>query len=99
MDFIVGLPKTSRKKDSIWVIVNRMMKLAHFIPVRTSQGVEELSRIYVQEIVRLHGTPVSIVSDRDSKFLSRFWVCLQGEMGTKLKFSTAYHPQKDGQTK
>ena len=76
MDFIVGLPKTSKKKDSIWVIVDRLTKSAHFIPVRIGQDAEELSRIYVQEIVRLHGTPISIVSDRDSKFLSRFWVCL-----------------------
>ena len=82
----MGLPKTSRKKDSIWVVVNRLMKSAHFILVRTGQGVEELLQIYVQEIVRLHETPVSIMSDRDSKFLSRFWVFFARGDGSKIEF-------------
>ena len=98
MDFIVGLPRTPTKKDSIWVVVDRLTKSAHFLPVRVGQGTEELARLYVREIVRLHGAPASIVSDRDPKFVSRFWRCLQEELGTKLNFSTAYHPQTDGQT-
>ena len=72
MDFIMGLPRTLKKKDSIWVVDDMLTKSAHFIPVRVGQSAEELSQIYVQEIVRLHGTHVSIVSDWDSKFMSRF---------------------------
>ena len=98
MDFVVGLPKTQKKNDSIWVIVDRLTKSAHFLPVRSTYNVEKLTEIYIAEIVRLHGIPSSIVSDRDPKFTSHFWRELQEAMGTKLKLSSAYHPQTDGQT-
>ncbi|WJX94652.1 hypothetical protein P8452_76049 [Trifolium repens] len=98
MDFITGLPKTRRKHDSIWVIVDRLTKSAHFLPVRTTDTAAKLTDIYIAEIVRLHGIPSSIVSDRDSKFTSHFWRTLHEALGTKLRLSSAYHPQTDGQT-
>ena len=76
MDFIVGLPRSSRGMDSIWVIVDRLTKSAHFLPVKTFYNADKLANIYMTEIVRLHGVPVSIVSDRDSEFVSRFWQSL-----------------------
>lgn len=98
MDFVVGFPKTRRNHDAIWVIVDRLTKSAHFLPIRISSSLDELSKLYIKEIVRLHGIPVSIVSDRDSRFTSRFWRSFQDAMGTSLDFSTAFHPQTDGQT-
>jgi hypothetical protein len=98
MDFVSGLPRTTGGHDSIWVIVDRLTKSAHFLPVRTTYSLNRLARLYLQEIVRLHGVPVSIVSDRDPRFVSRFWSGLQEAMGTRLKFSTAFHPQTDGQS-
>ncbi|KAG8499496.1 hypothetical protein CXB51_005958 [Gossypium anomalum] len=98
MDFVSGLPVTPRKKDSIWVIVDRLTKSAHFIPVRTDFSLKKLAELYVSEIVRLHGVPVSIISDRDPRFTSRFWNKLQEALGTRLNFSTAFHPQTDGQS-
>ena len=98
MDFVSGLPKTVRGCDSIWVIVDRLTKSAHFLPVRVTYTLDKLAEIYVREIVRLHGVPKSIVSDRDSRFTSKFWKSLQNALGTRLKFSTAFHPQTDGQS-
>jgi hypothetical protein len=98
MDFVVGLPKTQKGHDSIWVIVDRLTKVAHFLPVRTNYGGEKLARLYVDNIVKLHGVPSRIVSDRGTQFTSRFWKSLHKAMGTKLDFSSAYHPQTDGQT-
>ncbi|KAK2417415.1 putative mitochondrial protein [Trifolium repens] len=98
MDFITGLPKTRRKHDSIWVIVDRLTKSAHFLPVRITDTAAKLTDIYIAEIVRLHGIPSSIVSDRDPKFTSHFWRTLHEALGTKLRLSSAYHPQTDGQT-
>jgi hypothetical protein len=98
MDFIVGLPKTAIGFDSIWVIVDRLTKSAHFIPVKASYTAEKLAWIYHKEVVRLHGVPKSIISDRGSVFTSRFWKALHQAMGTLLKFSSAFHPQTDGQT-
>ncbi|KAL0291142.1 UNVERIFIED_CONTAM: Transposon Tf2-12 polyprotein [Sesamum calycinum] len=98
MDFVVGLPRTLRKHDAIWVIVDRLTKSAHFLPIRLGDSLDKLAELYVSEIVRLHGVPVSIVSDRDPRFTSRFWGSLQGALGTKLHFSTAFHPQTDGQS-
>ncbi|KAK2450171.1 hypothetical protein QL285_009303 [Trifolium repens] len=98
MDFITGLPKTRRKHDSIWVIVDRLTKSAHFLPVRITDTAAKLTDIYIVEIVRLHGIPSSIVSDRDPKFTSHFWKTLHEALGTKLRLSSAYHPQTDGQT-
>ena len=93
-----GLPLTPSKKDSVWVIVDRLTKSAHFIPVRTDFSLQKLAKLYVVEIVRLHGIPVSIVSDRDPRFTSRFWQKLHEALGTRLNFSTAFHPQIDGQS-
>jgi hypothetical protein len=98
MDFIVGLPKTQKGNDSIWVIVDRLTKVAHFLPVRTTYGGEKLAKLYIENIVKLHGVPSRIVSDRGTQFTSRFWKSLHKAMGTKLDSSLAYHPQTDGQT-
>jgi hypothetical protein len=98
MDFLVGLPRTQAGYDAIWVIVDRLTKAAHFILVKVKYSLEKLTELYLQEIVRLHGVPKAIVSDRDPRFTSRFWMSLQKAMGTKLQFSTAYHPQTDGQS-
>jgi hypothetical protein len=98
MNFILGLPKTPTREDSIWVIVDRLMKSAHFILIKVKDPMDKLAKLYVQNIVYLHGVPLAIISDRDSRFTLRFWQSLQKEMGTKLKFSTAFHPQTDGQS-
>ena len=98
MDFIVGLPKTKEGYDSIWVIVDRLTKVAHFIPVKTTYTGDRLAELYMSRIVSLHGVPKKIVSDRGSQFTSRFWGSFHEAMGTHLNFSTAYHPQTDGQT-
>ncbi|GJY35459.1 reverse transcriptase domain-containing protein, partial [Tanacetum coccineum] len=89
MDFVTGLPTTQKRHDAIWVVVDRLTKSAHFLPIRKNYGISKLAEIFRQEIVRLHGTPTSIVSDRDPKFTSRFWKGLQKAWGTRLKFSTA----------
>ncbi|KAK1681340.1 hypothetical protein QYE76_042188 [Lolium multiflorum] len=98
MDFITGLPKSSRGNDSIWVVIDRLTKVAHFIPVKTTYQGPKLAELYISRIVALHGTPKSIVSDRGSQFTSRFWQKVHEGLGTRLNFSTAYHPQTDGQT-
>ena len=98
MDFVVGLPKTMGKYDSIWVIVDRLTKYAHFIPVKVTYNAEKLAKIYISEIVRLHGVPLSIISDRGTQFTSKFWKTLHEELGTRLDLSTAFHPQTDGQS-
>jgi hypothetical protein len=98
IDFITELPPSQTKKDTIWVVVDRLTKSAHFIPVNVKDSMEKLTRIYTQEVVRLHGVTSSIVSDRDSRFNSRFWKKFQKSMGTTLKFSTSENPQTDGQS-
>ncbi|KAI3704089.1 hypothetical protein L1987_74302 [Smallanthus sonchifolius] len=98
MDFITKLPRTSSGHDSIWVIIDRLTKSAHFFPIREDYRVDKLARIYIDEIVSRHGIPLNIISDRDSRFTSRFWQSLQSALGTRLGLSTAYHPQTDGQT-
>ena len=98
MDFVVGLPKTQKGHDSIWVIVDRLTKSAHFLAVKTTYTVAQYAQMYLDSIVALHGVPVSIVSDRGPQFTSRFWQKLQEALGTKLDFSTAFHPQTDGQS-
>ena len=97
MDFVTGLPRTARKFDSIWVIVDRLTKSAHFLPVKTTYTVEEYSKLYVKEIVRLHGVPTSIISDRGTQFTANFWKSFQRGLGTQVNLSTAFHPQTDGQ--
>ena len=98
MDFIVGLPNTSQKHDSIWVIVDRLTKTAHFIPVHTTYYAKKYAEIYLDQIVRLHGVPKTIIFYRGAQFIARFWEQLQESLGTKLIRSSAYHPQTDGQT-
>jgi hypothetical protein len=98
MDFIVGLPHTRDGYDSIWVIVDRLAKVAHFILVRTTYTGAKLAELHMTRIVCLHGVPKKIVSDRFTQFTSRFWEKLHESMDTKLNFSSAYHPQADGQT-
>ncbi|KAI3805345.1 hypothetical protein L1987_27640 [Smallanthus sonchifolius] len=98
MDFITKLPRTSRGHNSIWVIIDRLTKSAHFLPIREDYRVEKLAQIYIDEIVSRHRIPLNIISDRDSRFPSRFWQSLQSALGTRLDLSTAYHPQTDGQT-
>jgi len=98
MDFVVKLPKTRKGNDAIWVIVDRLTKSAHFLPIKESFEPEQLAQKYIDEIISMHGVPVSIVSDRDARFTSRFWRKFQKALGTKLDMSTAYHPQTDGQS-
>lgn len=98
MDFVTGLPRTSAGYDAIWVIVDRLTKVAAFIPVKKTFSLERLAKLYVREIVANYGVLLSIVSDRDPRFVSRFWKSLHNALGTKLNFSTAYHPQSDGQS-
>jgi hypothetical protein len=98
MDFIVGLPRTPRGNNMIWVIVDRLTKSAHFIPMKDIWSKKELAMAYRKHVLKLHGVPKDIVSDRDSRFISKFWQELQKSLGTKLKMSTAFHPATDGQT-
>ena len=98
MDFVDGLPRSRKGNTGIWVIVDRLTKSAHFIPVKSKRTAPWLASVYIKEIVRLHGIPSSIVSDRDPIFTSEFWKSLQEAVGTQLCLSTAYHPQTDGQT-
>ena len=97
MDFVVGLPVIGRKHDSVWVVVDRLTKSAHFLPVRTDYSLDKLAELYIEEIVRLHGIPISVILDRDPRFTSRFWGKLQEALGTRLNFNTAFHPLTNGQ--
>ncbi|GKA62005.1 putative reverse transcriptase domain-containing protein [Tanacetum coccineum] len=98
MDFVSGLLRTLSGYDSIWVIVDRLTKSAHFLPIKKIDSMEKLTQLYLKEVVCRHGVPISIISDRDSHFKSRFWKSLQKALGTNLDMSTAYHPQTDGQS-
>ncbi|BBN68081.1 transposable element gene, partial [Prunus dulcis] len=98
MDFVFKLPRTQNKHDGVWVIVDRLTKSAHFLPVRANYTLNKLAKLFIDEIMRLHGVPVSITSDRDPRFTSCFWAKLNEAFGTQLRFSTAFHPQTDGQS-
>ncbi|GJY21041.1 putative reverse transcriptase domain-containing protein [Tanacetum coccineum] len=98
MDFVTKLPKTSQGYDTIWVIVDRLTKSAIFTPMRETDPLDKLARMYLKEVVTRHGIPVSIICDRDPRFASNFWRSLQNALGTNLDMSTAYHPQTDGQS-
>ncbi|GKD01880.1 putative reverse transcriptase domain-containing protein, partial [Tanacetum coccineum] len=98
MDFVTKLPKSSSGHDTIWVVVDRLTKSAHFLPIREDYKTEKLAKIYTNEIVARHGVPVSIISDCDGRFTSHLWQAFQEALGTRLDMSTAYHPQTDGQS-
>ncbi|GJV59997.1 putative reverse transcriptase domain-containing protein [Tanacetum coccineum] len=98
MDFVSGLPRTPSGYDTIWVIVDRLTKSAHFLPMKKTDSMEKLTRLYLKEIVCRHGIPVLIISDQDSHFTSNFWRSLQEALGTNFDMSIAYHPQTDGQS-
>ncbi|GJV47987.1 putative reverse transcriptase domain-containing protein [Tanacetum coccineum] len=98
MDFVTMLPKESSGQDMIWVIVDRLTKSDHFLPAKENDSMEKLTRQYLKEVVSRHGVPVSIISDRDGRFVSQFWQSLQEAFGTQLDMSTAYHPKTDGQS-
>ncbi|GJQ96401.1 putative reverse transcriptase domain-containing protein [Tanacetum coccineum] len=98
MDFFTKLPKLSQGYDTIWVIVDRLTKSTIFVPMRETDPLEKLARMYLKEVVTRHGIPVLIICDRDPRFASNFWRSLQKALGTNLDMSTAYHPQTDGQS-
>ncbi|GKF10999.1 putative reverse transcriptase domain-containing protein, partial [Tanacetum coccineum] len=98
MDFVTKLPKSSQGYDTIWVIVDRLTKSAIFIPMKETDPLEKLARMYLKEVVTRHEIPVSIICDHDPRFASNFWRSLQKDLGTSLDMSTAYHPQTDGQS-
>jgi hypothetical protein len=99
MDFIVGLPLTTRRHDSIFVVVDTLMKSAHFILVHTTYQTPDIARVFISDIVRLHGVPKRIIFEQGSVFTGRFWTSFQEALGTQLNFSTAYHSETDMQTK
>ena len=98
MDFVTHLPRTQQRHDAIWVIVDRLTKSAHFLAVQMTFSLERFCRLYIREIVRLHGVPVSIVSYRDPRFTAHFWKSFQKAIVTRLTMSTTFHPQTYGQS-
>src|SRR3954468_7722320 len=98
MGFVSGLPWSKHNHEAVLVIIDRLTKSAHFLLMNMTDSLDYLARLYVREIVRLHGVPLSITSNRDPRFTSGFWKSLQRAMGTELHFNTAYHPQTDGQS-
>ena len=96
MDLVTGLLRSTKGYDSIWVIVDRLTKSAHFLPVRTTYTVDHYAKIFLDRIVSLHGVLISIVFDRGTQFTSKFWESFQKAFETQLRFSTTFHPQTDG---
>ncbi|GKB58969.1 retrotransposon protein, putative, ty3-gypsy subclass [Tanacetum coccineum] len=98
MDFVTKLPRTSSGHDTIWVIMDRLTKSAHFLPMREDYKMDRLARLYLSVIVARHGVPILIISDHDSRFSSNFWQSMQEALGNRFDMSTAYHPQTNGQS-
>ena len=97
MDFVVGLPQTQRSYDSLWVVVDMLTKSTRFITIKSTYSTDDYSRILIDEIVCRHGIPLSIISNQGAQFTSRFWRSFQKGLGTKVKLSTTFHAQTDGQ--
>ncbi|CAN6694476.1 unnamed protein product [Malus baccata var. baccata] len=98
MDFVYKLPRTQNGYDNIWVVIDRLTKSAHFIPVREKYPLSRLAKLFISKIVKYHGVPVDIISDRDPRFTSKFWIAFQEALGMRLLYNMAYHPQIDGQS-
>ena len=97
MDFVTGLPRTRHQNDLVWVIIDRMTKSAHFLSIRTSFSAKDYAKLYIRKLVRLHGVPLSIISDRGTQLTSHFWKAFQKGLDTQVHLSAAFHPQTDGQ--